>query len=116
MKIKSLFGRATGALLFAPALVFSLAIPSYSQETEEDEFEGLAAGAGQEEVLIYCSACHSTRIVQQQGMNREGWIETLEWMVEEQGMSEIDEPDLSLILDYLAKQYSEERPNFPNKQ
>ncbi|MEH6629620.1 MAG: hypothetical protein V7776_02270 [Halopseudomonas aestusnigri] len=116
MKIKSLFGSANCSLLLALALVFSIAVPSYSQETEEDESEGLATGIGQEEVLIYCSACHSTRIVQQQGMNREGWIDTLEWMVEEQGMSEIEEPDLTLILDYLTKSYNVDRPNFPNKQ
>ncbi|WP_419903249.1 hypothetical protein [Kiloniella sp.] len=116
MKRSSQFGCAAGSLLLALALTFSLATHSYAQEAEEDETEGLAPGAGQEEVLIYCSACHSTRIVQQQGMNREGWDETLEWMVEEQGMSEIDEPDLSLILDYLAKHYSEDRPNFPNNK
>ncbi len=116
MKRTSQFGCAAGSLLLALALTFSLATPSYAQEAEEDEFEGLAAGAGQEEVLIYCSACHSTRIVQQQGMNREGWIETLEWMVEEQGMSEIEEPDLTLVLDYLSKSYNVDRPNFPNKQ
>lgn len=97
----------------AVTLLLAFSSSSYSQQAEEDEFEGLAAGPGQEEVLIYCSACHSTRIVQQQGLSRDEWLETLEWMVEEQGLEEIDEPDLSLILDYLAKHYNVDRPNFP---
>lgn len=102
---------ATACLLVSALFAFSG--PSLGQDPEEDEFEGLVAGPGQEEVLIYCSACHSTRIVQQQGLSRDQWIETLEWMVEDQGMSEIDEPDLTLILDYLAKNYNIDRPNFP---
>ncbi|WP_120498442.1 hypothetical protein [Kiloniella sp. EL199] len=102
---------ATAFLLVASLFTFNT--PSLGQDSDEDEFEGLVAGPGQEEVLIYCSACHSTRIVQQQGLSRNEWKETLEWMVEDQGMSEIDEPDLTLILDYLAKNYNVERPNFP---
>ena len=34
-------------------------------------------------------------------------------MVEEQGMSEIEEPDRTQILDYLAAHYNTDRPNFP---
>ena len=37
----------------------------------------------------------------------------LEWMVEEQGMAEIDEPDLGVVLDYLTENYNTDRPNFP---
>ncbi|OUS17851.1 hypothetical protein A9Q97_01325 [Rhodospirillales bacterium 47_12_T64] len=114
MKKTSLLGCVAGSMLLAFALLPATTTPGYGQQAEEDEFEGLAAGVGQEEVLIYCSACHSTRIVQQQGMSRDDWAETLEWMVEEQGMGEIDEPDLSLILDYLAKHYNVDRPNFPS--
>ena len=116
MKKTSRLGRVASSMLLAYALFSFMASTSYSQQSEEDEFEGLVAGSGQEEVLIYCSACHSTRIVQQQGMPRVEWAETLEWMVEEQGMSEIDEPDLTLILDYLAKHYNVDRPNFPTNK
>ncbi|WP_085907603.1 hypothetical protein [Kiloniella majae] len=104
-------GAATAFLL--ASILFAFGSPSLGQDTDEDEFEGLVAGPGQEEVLIYCSACHSTRIVQQQGLSRDEWAETLEWMEEDQGMSEIEEPDLTLILDYLAKNYNIDRPNFP---
>lgn len=74
----------------------------------------LFAAKGGEETYAYCSACHSERIVVQQGLTRENWEELLEWMVDEQGMSPIDEPDLSLVLDYLAINYGIDRPNFPN--
>ena len=35
-----------------------------------------------------------------------------EWMVEEQGMSEIEEPDRTEILDYLAAHYNTDRQTF----
>lgn len=88
------------ALLAGPALA-------------QDEFEGLAPGAGQEEVFYACSACHSTQLVQQQGLDRARWDKLLVWMVEEQGMAEIDAPERALILDYLAKEYGPDRANAP---
>ena len=52
-------------------------------------------------------------IIAQQGLTRSGWDEMLVWMVEEQGMYEIEEPDRTVILDYLSTHYNEDRPNFP---
>jgi cytochrome c len=54
-------------------------------------------------------------LVAQQGMTRERWDNVLEWMVEEQGMSEIEEPDRTIILDYLAENYNTDRPHFPRR-
>jgi len=82
---------------------------------EEAEFGILFVDKGVEETYYACSACHSEMIVAQQGLTRDGWIEMFEWMVDEQGMNEIEEPDLTLILDYLAKNYGEDRPNFPRR-
>jgi cytochrome c len=79
----------------------------------ESEFGVLVPGKGAEETYSYCIACHSEKIVAQQGLPRDGWIKLLEWMIEEQGMPKIDEPDYSLIIDYLAKNYNIDRPNFP---
>jgi len=58
-----------------------------------------------------CTACHSEMIIAQQGQDRAGWDEILVWMVEDMGMWEIEEPDRTLILDYLAEYYGEDRPN-----
>ncbi|MEM7283210.1 MAG: cytochrome c family protein [Pseudomonadota bacterium] len=82
-------------------------------EEEEYEFGVLFDAPGVETTYYACVACHSERIVAQQGLTRDEWDEMLEWMVEEQGMSEIDEPDRTEIIDYLAQHYNTDRPNFP---
>ena len=68
---------------------------------------------GARETHAYCTACHSERIVAQQGLTREDWGELLEQMVEENGMNPIEEPDLGRVLAYLAAHYGPGRPNFP---
>ena len=73
----------------------------------------LVAAEGAEETYAYCTACHSERIVAQQGLTRPDWEELLEQMVEENGMTPIEEPDLGRILAYLAAHYGPDRPNFP---
>lgn len=79
-------------------------LSSHFAEDEED-WAGLPPGPGREEVFYTCQACHSLRIVVQQGLDRESWEETLVWMVEEQGMPEFEPEDLELVLDYLAENY-----------
>lgn len=75
-------------------------------EQEKRNWKGLPPGPGREEVYYTCTACHSIRMVTQQGLNRDRWDETLEWMVEEQGMAEIeDEAMRDLILDYLSTHF-----------
>ena len=69
---------------------------------------------GAAETYAYCTACHSERIVAQQGLTRADWEELLEQMVEENGMNPIEEPDLGRVLAYLATHYGPDRPNFPN--
>lgn len=80
---------------------------------EPSEFGVLVPGKGAEETYNNCTACHSERIVAQQGLTRKGWIEMFEWMVDEQEMEKMEEPDYTLVLDYLTKNYGEDRPNFP---
>lgn len=72
----------------------------------KQDWQGLPPGAGRDEVFYTCNACHSLMLVTQQGMSRDRWDETLDWMVEEQGMSEIkDDTTRNLILDYLATHF-----------
>lgn len=75
----------------------------------------LVDAPGVEKTFAYCTACHSEMIVAQQGKTRKHWADLLEWMVEEQGMTPIGEPDLTIILDYLEANYNEDRPNFPRR-
>lgn len=79
----------------------------------EAEFGVLVAAIGAEETHTYCTACHSERIVAQQGLSKSEWREVLIWMQEEQEMDEIKEPDYSSIINYLATNYNVDRPNFP---
>ena len=82
-------------------------------EVAENEFGVLKVAEGVEETFYACTACHSEMIVAQQGLTRQDWDDMLVWMVEEQGMHEIEEPDRTKILDYLSTHYNEDRPNFP---
>ncbi|MEM9640782.1 MAG: cytochrome c family protein [Pseudomonadota bacterium] len=87
--------------------------PASADDADEYEFGVLFDAPGVDTTFYYCVACHSERIVAQQGLTREEWDDMLVWMVEEQGMSEIDGPDRTEILDYLAENYNTDRPNFP---
>lgn len=84
-------------------------------EPAEADYGILFVAPGVEVTHAYCTACHSEMIVAQQGKSRQHWADLFEWMVEEQGMAEIDEPDRSVILDYLEANYNEDRPNFPGR-
>lgn len=95
-------------LSFSEALVTDAVQPA-----EQADIGILVQGNGGEETYAYCTACHSERIVAQQGQTRDGWAELLEWMVDEQSMTPIEEPDLSKVLDYLSMNYGPDRPNFP---
>ncbi len=81
----------------------------------QNDYGALFDAEGVEQTYGYCTACHSEMIVAQQGLSRTHWDELLIWMVDEQGMPEIDEPDRSIVLDYLAAHYGQDRPNFPRR-
>lgn len=83
-------------------------------DAEPSEFGMLKVAEGVETTYYACTACHSEMIVAQQGLTRDDWDELLDWMVEEQGMSELDTEERTVVLDYLAAHYNVDRPNFPN--
>ena len=63
----------------------------------------------------HCTVCHSERLVAQQGLTRTDWEELLEQMVEEHGMTPVEEPVRGRILIYLSTHYGPDRPNFPRQ-
>lgn len=95
IRVLSVAGLTAALLAVTPAPVRSA--PS------DDEYLGLPDAPGREEVAAYCGACHSLRLVVQQGQTREGWQELLTWMYEEQEMPELEPDEEKLVLDYLAK-------------
>ena len=80
-----------------------------SEDEDEDEYQGLPPGDGRDEVFAYCSACHSIRLVSQQGLSRTDWAEVLVYMVDEHEMAELEPEDRKLVLDYLAHFYGRDR-------
>ena len=99
------------SLLPAAALLAAVLLAT-SARAQESEFGALFLAPGAEETYYACAACHSERLVSQQGITREGWEEVFEQMVEEHGMAEIEEPERTVILDYLATHYNTDRPHF----
>lgn len=88
------------------------ALPALAQE-DDDPFALLPEGAGQEETFYACASCHSIRLVIQQGMDAEGWSETIDWMIDEQEMDPLPNEERELIVAYLARFFGTDRPNFP---
>ena len=95
--------------------VAAVTLASLVGKAQDSDYGVLHDAPGVELTYAYCAACHSEMLVAQQGMTRERWDELFEWMVEEQGMEPIEEPDRSIILDYLAEHYNTDRPNFPRR-
>jgi hypothetical protein len=97
--------------LFVFSWMFFIAVASgvSGQEDDEPDMALLPQGEGREEVYYLCSACHSIKTVVQQRLSREMWDKTLDYMVAEQGMPELDAEDRSQILNYLATYVSIEK-------
>lgn len=94
-------------ILLVAAMGLMLATISNSQEIDmEAELAMLPDGAGKEEVFYTCVVCHSIRTVVQQKLSKNMWDETLDWMVDEQGMPELDDEDRTVILNYLSEHVS----------
>jgi cytochrome c len=58
-------------------------------------------------VYYTCNACQSLKLVMQQGLSRERWDDTLDWMLGERGMDAFD--DIAVrerILDYLPQHFN----------
>jgi len=56
------------------------------------------------------SACHSLRLVVQQRLDRASWDETLDWMIEEEGMPVLEPNDRTVILVYLEIHFGRDVP------
>lgn len=74
---------------------------------QERSYGGLPPGDGREIVYGICNACHSVKLVMQQGMSRKRWDHLLDWMVEQQGMSQLDAETRGTVLDYLSEHFGQ---------
>ena len=67
------------------------------------------AGPGRDETFYLCVACHGPELVQQPGLSREHWDETLTFMTQRHGMPAPDATERELIVDYLARTFPPRR-------
>jgi hypothetical protein len=66
-----------------------------------DVVMGLVQAPGRDAVMANCIACHSTALITQNRMSRQGWDDTITWMQEKQGLWPIADEPRAAILDYL---------------
>jgi len=91
----------------APSKALPKALPA--DVRHQDTVETMPAGKGQEETFYLCAACHGTAIIKAQGMTRERWDSTFQYMVDRHGMADPDKADRDLIVDYLAEHFPPRR-------
>lgn len=73
-----------------------------------DEYMGLPQTEGVDTVFSNCTYCHSAAIIMQQRMPPSQWDYTLNWMVEKQGMPELEPEDRKVVMNYLIQHFSTE--------
>jgi hypothetical protein len=96
-------GPPVKSALVATLAIISLASPSFADERGIEDFP---EGKGREETANMCAACHSGRLVSQQGMTRAQWDETLDVMTARHKMPKLEGEERALILDYLAASFA----------
>ena len=55
-------------------------------------------------VIAHCTACHSSALITQNRMTREGWLKTIRWMQDKQGLWPLGEHE-EIVLSYLETYY-----------
>jgi hypothetical protein len=84
----------------------TLFLPAVSPAVQLDRETGLIVARGFETVKENCTECHSAKLITQNRMDREAWLETIRWMQEEQGLGELKPEVEKEILDYLSTHYA----------
>ncbi len=86
--------------------VVLLIIPSFSQAEQVDPQTGLIIDQGFDTVKKQCTVCHSAKLIVQNRATRQGWVDTIRWMQDTQGLQKLDPKTEQEILSYLSKNYA----------
>lgn len=105
--IKNICSQITVVILVLCAFLSSLAA-----QDEIDDETGFIIAKGFKIVNVACTLCHSSQIVIQSRSDREGWLETIRKMQEEEGMVNLDTEIEKDILDYLSTYYGWREDDF----
>jgi hypothetical protein len=65
----------------------------------------LPDGDGRDEVFYGCTACHSSAVIRRSRLSRSQWDGLMDWMVERHGMTPLEGPDRTQVVDYLARHF-----------
>ena len=101
---------ATGAI--GPAVAQTSGFTPREEEPEE-----FPEAPGREDAFYGCTACHNFKLVAQQGMSRQRWDDTVDFMIRQHKMPTPGVQEREKILDYLARAFPEQpatqraRPN-----
>ena len=71
--------------------------------------EQYPAGANRDDTFYFCTACHGFKIVAAQGLSRERWSETFDFMVARHKMVDVQGEQREQMLDYLSTAFPERR-------
>lgn len=103
------------ATALAAATVMAMVVASamegaaQSARPPEEQPEHYPEGAHREDTFYFCTACHSFKLVAAQGMSRDRWNDTLDFMVSRHKMPDVQGQDREKILDYLSSAFPERR-------
>jgi len=97
--------RPYALVLTALAIFLTAATAQDGGDAAPPALAAMAPGEGREATYYACAACHSIRLVTQQGLSRARWDHLLDWMVDKQGMPELADEQRAEILAYLAENY-----------
>ncbi len=105
--VKNVCSQVTVFILILFVFLFGL-----TAQNRIDEETGFIIAKGIKIVKEVCTSCHSSQIVIQNRSDREGWLETIRRMQEEEGMDELY-PELEKeILGYLSTYYGWKEGDF----
>jgi hypothetical protein len=108
-----LFGILTLLIGFRPALdsgvsgLVSVGDLVLSDTLKLDSETGLIQDDRLILIKANCTACHSTKLIQQHRFSREGWLGKIRWMQKNHNLWDLGESEKA-VLDYLAQYYSAE--------
>lgn len=66
-------------------------------------------------VKAHCTACHSTKLITQSHLTRDGWRQKIRWMQRTQKLWDLADSE-PIVLDYLAKYYGPEDRAFDGRR
>jgi hypothetical protein len=91
------------AALAAPAAFAQQQPPQFVPQAEDPD--SYPDAPGRDDAFYACAGCHAFRLVASQGLSRERWDETINYMTERHGMPKLEGKDRETILNYLAKTF-----------